>query len=164
MAQFPLDARVAVRPIAQRREGESVTIGDLSREVFLTIPAEAMDLLTALADGRTVGEAARLYEQTHSETPDVQHFLEALAAEGFVAPWDDAAPAAPAETPSAPGRISQATARRLFTAPVLLLAALLVGIGLALVASDPGVMPGPTVLVFHAHLAAMAGLLVAITL
>jgi putative peptide zinc metalloprotease protein len=157
MTQFPLDARVSVRPIAQRREGASVTIGDLSRQVFLTIPAEGMELLTALADGKTVGEALRRYEDDHDETPDVEDFLTALAAEGFVARADDAAPPPWAEPPPVPslGRISPAAARRLFSVPVLCLCAVLVGTALALVAADPRVVPGPAVLVFPAHIAAM---------
>ncbi|MDX6718870.1 MAG: putative peptide zinc metalloprotease protein [Solirubrobacteraceae bacterium] len=158
MTQFPLDARVAVRPIAQQREGQSVTIGDLGRQVFLTIPTEGMDILSALAAGRTVGEAVALYEQTHHQTPDVEDFLSALADEGFVAPWGDEAFAEEVRQSAAPslGRISPAVARRLFGAPVLGVCALVVCAAVALLVSDPGVMPGPGALVFHHHLAALS--------
>jgi putative peptide zinc metalloprotease protein len=166
MSQFPLDARVAVRPIVHRREGQSVTIGDLSRQVFLTIPAEGLDILSALGDGKTVGEAVRLYEQAHAETPDVEDFLTVLAREGFVAPWDDEAFGAEIERARPPtlGRISPATAKRLFGAPVLGACALVMAVAIALIATDPGVMPGPTVLVFHHHLAALSTALFAMTL
>ncbi|MGH2941232.1 MAG: hypothetical protein ACRDLN_00435 [Solirubrobacteraceae bacterium] len=166
MAQFPLDARVAVRPIAHQRDGENVTIGDLSRQVFLTIPAEGMDILSALAAGKTVGETVRLYEQAHAETPDVEDFLTVLAGEGFVAPWSDEAfgpEVVPTPEPSL-GWISPSVARRLVGAPVLRACALVVGIGLALVAADPGVIPGPMVLVFQEHLAALSLAMFAFTL
>lgn len=157
---------MAVRPIAHKREGQSVTIGDLDRQVFLTIPAEGMDILSALAAGRTVGETVRLYEQAHDETPDVEDFLSVLADEGFVAPWDDEAFAEQVkQAPAASlGRISPAVARRLFGAPVLCACALLVGVAIALLVSDPGVMPGPKALVFHHHLAALSAAMFAVTL
>jgi len=158
MAQFALDARVAVRPLAHQRDGESVTIGDLSRQVFLTIPVEALDILNPLSEGKTVGETVALYERAHGQTPDVADFLAVLADEGLVAPWDDADFSAEiARSSAAPlGRISPAVARRLVGAPVLALCALAVTGAVALVATDPGVMPGPDVLVFHDHLAAFS--------
>jgi hypothetical protein len=61
-------------------------------------------------------------------------------------------------------RISPAAAKRLFGAPVLGACALVTAVALALVGTDPGVMPGPTVLVFHHHLAALSGALFAMTL
>ncbi|HEV7808673.1 MAG TPA: site-2 protease family protein [Solirubrobacteraceae bacterium] len=166
MAQFPLDARVAVCPIAHQRDGHSVTIGDLDRQVFVTIPAEGLDILNALAAGKTVGETVTLYEQTHGETPDVEDFLTTLESEGFVARWDDDAFRAQVARTPAPSRewISPAVAGRLVAAPVLSVCALAVAGALALVATDPGVIPGPTVLVFHEHLAALSATLLAITL
>lgn len=158
MPQFTLDARVAVRPIVHRRDGQSVTIGDLGRQVFLTIPAEGLDILSALAAGKTVGETVALYEEAHGVTPDVEDFLTALAGEGFVAAWDDEAFGAEIAGTPAPslGRISPAVARRVVGAPVLGACALVVGVALALVAADPGVIPGPTVLVFRDHFAALS--------
>src|SRR5712692_8126400 len=102
MTRFQPDTRVVVHPFAHRHEGRSVTIGDLGRQVFLAIPAEGLDILSALAEGNTVGEAVRLYEQTHGETPDVEGFLSALAVEGFVAPWDDEGSGHWVETAAAP--------------------------------------------------------------
>jgi putative peptide zinc metalloprotease protein len=166
MAQFPPDARVAVCQMTHRCEGDEVTIGDPTRQVFLTIPAEGWEILSALADGRTVAETVELYERAHGETPDLEDFLGLLADEGFVAPWGegafpaaDAAPDAPAPT-----RISSALARRLVGAPLLGFCALVVAVAGVLVASDPSVVPGPTVLVFDHHLAAvLAALFVATT-
>jgi hypothetical protein len=76
-----LTRRVAVRPIAHQRDGPSVTIGDLSRQIFLTIPAEGLDILSALAAGKTVGETVALYEETHAETPNVENLLTVLSSE-----------------------------------------------------------------------------------
>jgi hypothetical protein len=165
MAQFPLDARVAVRPITHRHEGPNVTIGDLGRQVFLTIPTEAMEIIEALAAGETVGEAVRRYEQAHAETPDIADFLGVLADEGFVAPWgrEASAPEIAAAAPSL-AWISPGLARRVFSAPVLGFCALAVGIGLALVATDPGIVPGPSTLVFRSHLAALSLGLIAFTM
>lgn len=166
MTHFALDARVAVVPFAQRQEGSSVTIGDLDRQVFLTIPAEGLDLLNALAAGSTVSEAVRVYERAHAETPDVEGFLAALAAEGFVASWsEDAVNRDVSRTAdSAAGTQSHALLRRLFAAPVLGACAFWVGVALVLVATDPGMMPGPTVLVFHHHVAVLAAALFAVNL
>jgi len=161
MAQFPLDAPVAVRPFAARREGPSVTIGDVSRQVFLTVPAEALDIMDALAAGKTVGETVALYEQTHGETPDIQDFLAALADEGFVAPWGDEPIDTEGERGAEPSfaGISASVAQRLFDAPVLAVCALLVAGAMILVATDPSLVPGPTVLVFHHDLAVQTGAL-----
>jgi putative peptide zinc metalloprotease protein len=167
MAQFPPDARVAVAQMTHRREGDEVTIGDPRRQVFLTIPAEAWEILSELAGGRTVGEALDLYERAHGETPDLDDFLGLLADEGLVAPWDDEAFAVTDAAPDAapPAWISPALARRLVGAPVVGFCSLVVAIAGVLVASDPGVVPGPSVLVFDDHLAAvLAALFVATTI
>jgi hypothetical protein len=165
MARFPLEARVAVRPFAHQRDGQSITIGDLDRQVFLTIPVEGLDILSALAAGTTVGETVAAHERAHGETPDVEDFLTLLAAEGFVAPWDDEAFAAEGtRTPEPfPERISPAVARRLVGTPVLTVCALVVGVAVALVTTDPGVVPGPSVLVFHHHFAALSAAIFAVT-
>jgi len=166
MAQFPADARVAVTPFARRREGEYTTLGDPRRGVFVTVPTEGLELLDALASGKTVAEAVREYEQAHGETPDAEDFLSALEASGFVARCDGAVPDGQAAQPdaAAAAAISPQLARRLFGAPVVGACAAVAILGLALVAIEPGLMPAPTVLVFHEHLAALATGLVALNL
>lgn len=166
MAHFAPEARVEVVPFAHRHEGSSVIIGDLDRQVFLTIPADGLDILSALAAGRTVGETVRLYEQAHAETPDVEGFLTALADEGFVAPRSDdtIAPYGSRTPETIGGRRSPPVLRRLFSVPVLGACAAWVGVALGLVATDPGLMPGPTALVFHHHIAALAASLLAVNL
>ena len=167
MSQFSHSSRVAVRPIALRLEGDAATIGDLERQVFLTIPAEALPILQALQDGRTVGETVALYEQAHGATPDIDGFLGALSAEGFVAPLDAAAgtgepPPQPAAAAS-PGRISPALARRLVGVPVLAACGLLVAVAIALVVADPGLVPGIGALVFRHDVALLGGSMFVIT-
>jgi hypothetical protein len=165
-ADFSSDARVAVRPFVEYREGESVTIGDPGRGVFVSIPVEGVEILRMLGAGQTVGEAACSFARAHGETADMDDFLAALAAQGFLTRWDDAAgPPAPT-TPKAPavGRRRVALGRRVFGVPALAGYGAVVGVGVALVASDPGVIPGPKVLVFHQHVAAMLAALVAIRL
>jgi putative peptide zinc metalloprotease protein len=166
MTQFSPDARVAVCPFAERREGDSVTIGDLDRQVFLTIPAEGLEILSALAAGSTVAEAVALYERAHDETPDVEDFLSVLEEEGFVGSWEDEAFSAQARERAQPVLrwISPAAARRMFGAPVLAVCALVVAVAAALVASDPGLMPGPGVLVFHHHLAPLSAAMFVVTM
>jgi len=102
MAQFSADARVAVSSFARRLEGQSATIGDVGRGVFLSIPVEGLEILDALAAGSRIGESVRLYEQAHGETPDIEDFLTALAEQGFVAPCDDGGPAGRAPATAAP--------------------------------------------------------------
>src|SRR5450755_5100260 len=121
MAQFAADARVAVATFSCHRDGQNTTIGHLSRGVFLTIPAEGVEILDALAAGKTVGEAVRCYERAHGETPDAEDFLTALTAHGFVAACGEGDPRAPVRPQSRPdaSRISGGLLLRRFGVPVL---------------------------------------------
>lgn len=158
MANFSRDARVVVHPFVQRREGETVTIGDLDRRVFVTVPAEALEILGALAAGETVGEVARAYEQAHGETPDMEDFLSALAGKGFVTRFEGepgmGVMQACARVPRVGGR-RVALGQRVFGVSPLVGYAATVCLGAVLVASDPRVIPGPRALVFHQHVAAL---------
>ena len=168
MAVYPPDSMVLVRPFSHRQDGPSVTIGDLSRQVFLAIPAEGLDILNALAAGKTVGEAVALYEQKYAETPDVDDFLSVLAGEGFLAPAGKAGEAAepkPAPQPPAPATwITPTRARRIFSPPVLAASALIVAVASVLIATDPQLVRGSTVLLFPRHLAALSLCLLAFAL
>ena len=168
MARFEPDAHVAVRPFARNHEGENVTIGLLDGQTFVTIPVEGVEILDALAEGGTVNEALERYERAHAETPDIEDFLEALEQVGFVTALGagDPAPSAPEPPPQAPAMnfrwISPAAARRLFSAPVLFACGLAIAIGVGLVATNPSLVPGVTVLVFHRHLAAWTSVMFAV--
>lgn len=174
MAGYPPDSLVVVPPFAHRREGDEVTIGHVERDVYLSIPAEGLDILNALADGRTVGEAATLYRDKHHETPDMDDFLSALASEGFVG--SGTAPLK-AETTEAdepkPGPrrkwsfdwIQPHVAARFCGPVVLTIAALLTAGGVTLVALDPGLTPGPEVFLFKGgHFALLTWLTIICTI
>jgi putative peptide zinc metalloprotease protein len=162
MEHYPTTTRVLVRPFAQHREGDTVTIGDPDRQVFLSIPEEGVDILNWLAEGQTIGETSLAYEQKYGDTPDIEDFLDALADEGFVvvgsdAPHDDdLAPSGATLPRSHLSRISPAFAARLCGPPVLVGCAALILGALALIGTDPGVVPGPSVLVFPHYLAAVS--------
>jgi putative peptide zinc metalloprotease protein len=175
MARFEPDAHVAVRSFARNHEGENVTIGLLDQQAFVTIPAEGLEILDVLAEGGTVGEALRRYEQAHAETPDIADFLEALEQAGFVAEPGSGvndASAAPggAGDPSDSGGtddgvlrwISPTAARRALSAPVLCAGAIAIAVGLGLIATDHSLVPGVTVLVFHRHLAEWTAVMFAV--
>lgn len=150
MAGYPPDSLVTVRPFARHRDGETATIGDHDREVYLTIPASGLDILDDLAAGKTVGETVRSYESKYAETPDIDDFLAALNAEGFVG-----------QTREIPKRrrglelkwISRRMARMVFNLPMLGVALLAVAGAVWMVADDPGLMPGPTIMLFPHHFA-----------
>ena len=164
MGDYSSDALVAVRPFTRRRDGDSVTIGDVDREVFLAIPVEGLDILDALSEGRTVGEAARLYEEKHDEVPDIEDFLAALEEEGFVGA-DPAAKeqgaAAPAPDLRAPRRswalagLTPATARRMVGWPVMAVFAALIVLGTVAQADDPAIVPTPGALFYPEYFGAL---------
>jgi putative peptide zinc metalloprotease protein len=102
MAGFPSGSLVQVRPFTHHRDGDTVNIGVVEQGIFLEIPAEGLDILNWLADGRTVGETADLYERKHGETADIEDFLAALSDEGFLQPAGTAETTAdPTVTPTA---------------------------------------------------------------
>jgi len=167
MPPFPSDSLVIVRPFSSQRDGDTATIGDPERQIFLSIPTEGLDILTWLANGMTVGETVRLYEQRFAETPDIDEFLGVLAEEGFVG--TETADHVVSNDAGQPAGwrlawISPEWARRLVRAPALAAAALLVGLALALITTDVHLVPGPTVLVFPHHLAVYSLALFAFTL
>ncbi|GAA3839851.1 hypothetical protein GCM10022226_72730 [Sphaerisporangium flaviroseum] len=157
MTRYPPDTPVEVRPYLSRRDGDTAVIGDDQRQVYLSVPIEGLDILEWLAAGHTVEEAARRYEEKYHETPDIEPFLDALAEEGFVVP-PTATVTAPEAASKRPRRrvwnldwVSQETAQRLLSAPVMVVCALIVLTAAALVVSDPSLMPGESSLRFHDH-------------
>lgn len=155
------DTKVAVGPYVHRDEGDTVTIGDLDREVYLSIPPPAFELLEWLKSGDTVAEAVQRFEEKFNETPEVAEFLAALAAEGFITTESD--DSAPDETPAKTRKthfdwLTPQVARRIFGRPFIIVSGLIVAAGITLVAIDPGVMPGPNGLRFEENFAAMTWL------
>ncbi|MBI3688095.1 MAG: hypothetical protein HY241_12325 [Actinobacteria bacterium] len=162
MPGYALDAIVDVPEFEHTRDGGTVTIGRTERDVFLSIPPVGLDVLRALAAGQTVGEVQREYRARHGDALDVPEFLDALAAEGFL---DTGA--------AAPGRrrrgsdlpwLSAAAARRLVGGPALTLYGAVIALGVGLLVLDPALYPGPTVLLYPAHFAALTWATIALTL
>ncbi|WP_433498368.1 hypothetical protein ACQP1K_26335 [Sphaerimonospora sp. CA-214678] len=171
MPGYPSESHVTVHPFDRRSEGDSVTIGDMERQVFLSVPAEGVDVLDWLADGRTVGEAARLYEEKYGESLDIEDFLQAMELEGFLTPGNGQVVAADrgdrfgghgsdAHGHDAHGhrhahlldghlsRVSPRLARRFFGRTALTFYGILIAAALVLVVLDPDLVPGSTALVF----------------
>jgi putative peptide zinc metalloprotease protein len=170
MSGYRSDSTVEIRPFVHRREGHEVIIGDRDGDVLLAVPVEGLDILESLSAGNTIGETVREYEAKHQETPDIEAFLEALAAEGLVSqgqgrPAADAgaAPSGPADHAAGGHRhryvarpirtysldwISPAVARRLTSPPVVLACLALIAAAFGLFLSDPKLLPGPQILLF----------------
>jgi putative peptide zinc metalloprotease protein len=149
-----LEQKVVVLPFSRQTEGEEVVIGRLETGQFLALPPDAVEILDDLAAGATVGEAQRRYQERHGELPDLEEFLLHLESRGFVRCHDPAAEPSVAAAPpqAAPSYhftgISQLWARRLFSRPVLGMAAVVIGLALLAVASAPSIVPGPRALYF----------------
>lgn len=144
MAGYTPDSIVTVRQFTHRLDGDTVVIGDIERNVFLTIPAEGLDILEALAAGRSVGETVRLYEEKYAETPDIEDFLAALEDEGFIGADTPAPPSVEGQTGHWRWRmqwLSQRAAQRLVGRTALILYGVIIAAGLVLAADDPGLIP-----------------------
>lgn len=172
MTAYPADSLVTVRPFEQRPDGDMVVIGDLDRQVFLTIPPEGLDILQHLAGGATVGETVARYQDKYHETPDIDDFLDVMAEEGFVTAGEVTAGPEP-EQPANPTHVrwsshlewlSYQTCRRLVSVPVIVASAVVILAALALIVIDPGVVPAATVLVFRENFAINMTLTVAVML
>ncbi|CCH31891.1 hypothetical protein ABZ816_26135 [Actinosynnema sp. NPDC047251] len=154
MSRFPMEATVQVRPYSSRREDDHAVIGDDQRQVYLSIPTEGLDLLEWLREGVPLAEAVRRYEERHGESPDAEEFLEELAGEGFVAPQDaeleQARDGRPKRAWNLDG-LSPRAARRWFSAPVAVVAGLVVATAVVLAFLDPRALPGSSSLMFHDH-------------
>jgi hypothetical protein len=167
MGTYSTDTLVTVYPFTQERDGSEVTIGNATHSAFLSIPATALDILSSLTDGKTVGETQALYEQQHGEKPDIKAFLKILEREGFVAPsmpgeqelMRSALISAPSPSPadmrsggSHFKNISPEVARRICSRQVITCCGLVILLGLALIAAEPSLLPPPSILVFQHHL------------
>src|SRR5579859_3282919 len=81
---YPPDTVLRVPPFQHRLEGDAVTIGATDRHVFVSVPAPALDILQDLAAGHSIGDTARRYEERTGREVDIDGFVAALEAEGFV--------------------------------------------------------------------------------
>jgi putative peptide zinc metalloprotease protein len=154
---YPPDAAVRVPPFQHRLEGDdTVTIGDIDRQAFISVPRDALAVIQDLAAGMTVGETARRYEARTGREVDIDGFIAALEEEGFVG---DRGPAGEPEA-AKKGRylghlnwITPQVARRIVSRPVVGLALVLITAMVGLVVSDPGVLPSFKALIYPPNLA-----------
>ena len=165
MGRFAAGTVVTVHPFTQHPDGDEVTIGNATQSTFLSLPADAVDLLSSLSEGHTVGETQARYAQKYGETPDMEDFLDYLESEGFVTLQvdDPAADTAHIQAQPAPAPrryhfdgIPQSVAQRLCSRPVVLGCALLIALGLLLVGLDPALVPPPSIMVFKHNLTLMS--------
>jgi hypothetical protein len=156
VAGYPLDSLVTVWPYDTRINGDTATIGDFDRQVFLEIPAEGLEILESLSAGNTVGETVARYERAHAEQPDIEPFLAALEFQGFVAPQgagDEPVRLSTHRRGWSVDWISPRVAARLVGVPVLVLLAAVIAAGAAVVHDDPGLLPTPSTLLYPHHFA-----------
>ena len=164
MAGYAPDTLVRLRPFLHRRDGDRMHVGHTDRELVLEIPPEGLDILNWLKDGRSVGEASELYRQKHGEPPDIEDFLSALEAEGFLEPPEAEGKAANELDDVAPSQahhhrgwfglpwLSQKVAQRLVGGPALTAYLAFIALGIALIVDDPGLFPSPAnALLFPIH-------------
>lgn len=154
---YTRDTVISVQPFTRQVEGEDVIIGRVETGVFLAIPLEAVEVLDALAQGKTIGEVSDLYQQKYGEPPDLDDFLHELENKGIVGPKgqdENGAGATSKATVQMPrvryhfSNFPHRLARLLFSWPVLI--GLLALIALAFVAAirDPSLAPSPRDLYF----------------
>lgn len=91
MADVPRVLSIVADRLAWRQTGEEVVVLDLQGSVYFGLNASAAPLWTMLARGATRGElVARLLADQQVDrdraAADVDAFLTALVAQGFVAP------------------------------------------------------------------------------
>ncbi len=162
MSRYAPSATVIVHPFTRQAEGEEIVIGQPETGAFLALPPDAVELLDALASGRTVGEALAQYQERHGEEPDLDGLLEHLEPYGFVGPAQTAS-----GRREAPGSrrmkkryhltgISEPLARLLFGHPALVLYGLIIAAGLAALAARPSILPEWRSFIDPEHLTAMA--------
>lgn len=152
------DTVVAVQSFIRRAEGDEIIISRPEDAIFLAVPPEAVEVLDHLSHGKTIGEAANIYQQKYGEILDMDEFLCALEAKGIIQSWpakgDKAALslAVPGRQASYhfknfPGRLAQ----RIFSPPVLASSLLFVILAVAAIFCSPSLMVGPRDLYFGDH-------------
>jgi putative peptide zinc metalloprotease protein len=160
MPTYTRETLITVHPFSSQPDGEDVIIGRKETGVFLAVPPEAVEVLDYLAQGKSVGEVADLYQQRHGEVPDLDDFLGLMESKGIVKPSGDerrrGSDSRTLQAPAAQRRyhfenFPQSVAQRLFGRPLLVIYFLLIALGLVLIAVDPWLRPGPRDWYFPDH-------------
>jgi hypothetical protein len=147
---YTRDAVLTVLPFTQQREGDEVIIGRPETGVFLAVPPEAVEILTELSHGQTIGTVSDSYQQKYNVVPDLEDFLALLEAKGLVssgaaehrAGGFQAAPKPAAKAPRYHfSNLPQSLAQRIFSKPVLLLSLAVVVLAAYLCVLHPSLAP-----------------------
>lgn len=175
---YTRDTFVHVLPFTRQHEGDEVIIGRVETGVFIAVPSGAVEILDHLASGKSVGETADLYRDAYGQAPDLDDFLVALQAKGFIDPtsgaeqaaFEESAPAyndAPRKSPAPKryhfGNFPQSLARRIFSWPMIALSALLIAFAVLLMARDHSLWPNRDTLYISDHRAIILSVLAVVS-
>jgi putative peptide zinc metalloprotease protein len=152
---------IEVQPFTRQRDGEEVVIGLPAASVFLSLPAEAVEILDSLSRGKTIGEAQTEFAHVHGIEPDVDDLLQCLEPRGFVRVRgrNVAGELLSPSPPSSAGRsksyhfasLSQSTARRFFGPLPLAFYLTTIAAALLVALTHPSLIPGRSSMVFSSH-------------
>jgi putative peptide zinc metalloprotease protein len=151
--KYARDTHITVYPYHARADGDDAIIANYDRTSFLSVPAEAVELLEQFARGLSVGEVQDVFQQKNGVQADLDDFIDMLAAEHFL-------------TTRAGGEIGEYAvvdtrryhfenlsvdvARRFVSPLTLILCGVLTAAGVIAAALEPAVLPPATALVFDA--------------
>jgi putative peptide zinc metalloprotease protein len=175
LVRYGDETRVEVLTHTRQPAGDEVVIGRPEHGIFLAVPGPAVDLLIALAEGGTCGEARARYVARHGHDPDLEDFLSILESKGFVRPA--ASFRAGEETLDPHGGDAEAgrpkthlknfppgLARFLFRPAMLTIYGAVIATGALLMSRCPACLPRRDVFVFTRHMTTLSLLLLAIAL
>jgi putative peptide zinc metalloprotease protein len=153
---YTRDTTVAVFPFTRQPDQQDVIIGRVETGVFLAVPPEAVELLEQLAQGKSVGEVADLYQEKYGESADLDDFLTIMEEKGIVAPGSQDVTRTAVPSPQRVRRyhfsgFSQPLARRLFSRPVLAGCFLLIAVALGMALPNRSLVGGWRDLYFPDH-------------
>lgn len=155
MPTYTPDTIVEVLPFTRQHEGEDVIIGRVETGTFLAVPPPAVDVLDYLGQGKSIGEAADLFQKKYGTVPDMQDFLQNLESNGFIRQYGDEDAGAETKSP-APIRyhfsnFPQSVAQRIFSWPVVAGCCTMVAAAIGLMIRDPSLVPRPRDAFFKEH-------------
>ncbi|MEA2564111.1 MAG: putative peptide zinc metalloprotease protein [Acidobacteriota bacterium] len=150
---------VEVFEFTHQPDGDDVIIGRPETNTFLALPSDAVDILSELAQGRSIGEVQDNFERAHGVRPDVADLLDILEQKGFVrhrdsaqGSWDHGASGiAPQNVRYHFTNISPETARLFFGSAALSVYSAIFVAAVAVCIVQPALIPGSHSLVFEHH-------------
>ncbi|HEY2498414.1 MAG TPA: hypothetical protein VGK24_15225 [Candidatus Angelobacter sp.] len=156
MTTYALDTVVSVGRFTRQPDGEDILIGNLENGTFLAVPAEAVEVLDYLAQGRTLQQASEFCREKYGEPLDIDDFIGIMEAKGFVATaktGDNGQLERTVVPPASALRyhfsdFPQPVAKFLYGRPFLLFCLLLTVVAGAAMVADQSLVPRPTDLVF----------------